>query len=246
MNTYIPQWKLRRLAPRAVRVVARHKEKSAAIGLYESTLVPAANKFVELYDASRTAQVSATENNQGAQAVEALRQVVRGWLGALSRDIPGFDIASFTDRQTVADDVIGSGQRLLEVCRNFKDRSGQPLPYQEAVVQALTPAIEAADAEWAEAQDRRVQEQAMRDATRDAAVLLHKELVALRRTLRAVLGTSHLDYRRLRAQASMGSGEEVEEEVEGAVDPLAPTSEMPAVKVPMNGASKEVALQIQH
>jgi len=207
---------------------------------YVNSLVPAATKFAELYDASRTAQVSGGEHNQAQDAIDALRLAIRGWLGALSRDIPGFDIASYTDRQLVPDDVIGSGQRLMEVCRTFKDRSGQPLPYQEAMVQALAATIEKAETEWAQAQDRRAVEQTMRDEFRAAAVLLQKELVAFRRALRAVLGATHVDLHALRAQPGLGVAEEVEEEVvDDAVDPLGDTQESVAVtpSVVTNGAS---------
>ena len=39
----------------------------------------------------------------------------------------------------------------------------------------------------------------MHEETRAAAVTLNRELVALRRTLRAHLGSSHLDYQTLRS-----------------------------------------------
>ena len=74
----------------------------------------------------------------------------------------------------------------------------------------------------------------MREQTRAAAVVLHRELVAFRRTLRAELGASHLDYQNLRAHVGFTGVEEAEEEVEETVDPLAKTSEAPVIST--NGA----------
>lgn len=232
-KVYVPLWKLRRLAPRAVRVIARHKDKAPQLGRFEASLVAAANKFAELYDASRNGQVSAPERATGPSAVAALRSLMGSWFGALSRDIPGFESTTYTERSNVADDVVAGGQRLLELCKSFRDAEGAPLPYQDAMVQALDAAIALATAEVTEASARRAAEQALRDETRAAAIAFQQELIPFRRTLRAVLGATHVDCQNLRAHHGP-QGDEIEEVLDETpandADPTTPATEAPLLK----------------
>ena len=48
-----PGWKLRRLAPRALGVLGRHKASDAVLAVFEPTLVPAAERYVALYEEER-------------------------------------------------------------------------------------------------------------------------------------------------------------------------------------------------
>lgn len=238
-TTYVSQRKLRRLAPRAVEILARYKDKAAQLGPYESTLASAAGEFAKLYDASRTAPASASDDDQALAAIEALRLSMRGWLGAVSRDIPGFDSASFTDRPITPDDVIGSGQRLLEVCRNHQGVDGKPLAYQAQMEQALSAAVETAANAWAQDRANAASEQELRDQARAAAVQLHRELVAFRRALRTVVGTSHVDYRALRVSPSPQHDDNTEV-LEESTPVTQPLSAKPLSNGVSNGAAAHV------
>jgi hypothetical protein len=198
---------------------------------YENTLAAAVDTFVKLYDATRTAQLKANDTDQSERAIEALRLVIRIWAAAVSRDVPGFAIASFTDRLAAPDDVIHAGQRLLELCRAYKDGNGNPLSYQAELEKVLSEPMATAEKEWAAVRERLTTTQEMRKATRVAAVAVHKELVAFRRALRTEFGDSNIDYRSLRAQnvEKHDDTEEVVEDDPSAVDPYAPTVE---TKVP--------------
>jgi len=240
-TSYVSQSKLRLLAPRADQVIGRHKDKSAFLASFEPRLKTAIATFINLYDLSRTAKASATEKGQAQKALGELRIAVRGWLAQVARDIPGFDISSYTDSQESDEALVSAAYRLLEVGKNFQGPNGEPLEYRDAMLGSLGPAVDKAAADTADAQAEAVAAQELQQRTREAAVALHKELIALRRSLRAVIGTSHLDYRRLRVSPGSTASdevEEVEEVVPQTVQPLATTSPSIASVVPpsTNGA----------
>jgi hypothetical protein len=181
-----------------IRVFDRHKEVEPAIGAFEPTLVPAAEGFNDAYGEARAYRVSrAKAMGTGLLTIASLLRKLRGWVGPVAKDIPGFDPSSFGDTANVPDDVIHDTEEFLRVV----DRAiaeGVALPYAEALRADLEPAIAAAKAEWGGAGTARAQETALMKAVRDAAATLHAELVAFRRTLRAHIGTGHPDYQKLR------------------------------------------------
>ena len=52
--TTTPQWKLRRLAARAIKVYRRHAPSSPPIAAYETSVPPAADAYIAAYDAVGT------------------------------------------------------------------------------------------------------------------------------------------------------------------------------------------------
>jgi hypothetical protein len=93
--------------------------------------------------------------------------------------------------------VIASGHRLVEHIRTIRI-DGEPLPYADRAVASLGSALEAAEKEWAEARAERSARQQRANELRGAAFEANRELVALRRILRATLGPRHVDYRAIR------------------------------------------------
>ena len=113
---------------------------------------------------------------------------------------------------------------------------------------------------WAEAQEQLANHQELLAETREAASDLHQELIALRRALRAAVGTQHPDYPALRTNRSIASDEAEEAAVDAGetsrnsatvgsqpTDTKAttppPVVEPPATVAPQspsNGVSKEV------
>jgi hypothetical protein len=83
-----------------------------------------------------------------------------------------------------------------------------PLPYSEELVNDLAAQAERARADWIAARDAIVRLQDLRAAVRATAQDFRKRLVALRRTLRAVLGTRHHDYQALRGSRVFDTDDE--------------------------------------
>src|SRR5262245_45144625 len=79
-NPTVPHWLLRRIGPRALQVLERHKSESAALQNFDKTLAPAVAHFVEVYDASRAGSPSTRQLAASQKAIDELRIVMRGWL----------------------------------------------------------------------------------------------------------------------------------------------------------------------
>jgi hypothetical protein len=195
----VADWKLRRLSGRAIQVLERHKAAEPAIAAFEPSLVPAAQAFKDAYDKARAHRVSrAMATGTGDEAIASLLKTMRGWLGPLAKDIPGFDARDFGNKPNVHDDVIADAHRLLQVVDRVVE-DGVELAYIEALHQDLEPAIATAEVEVGALGTCGADQAVLTRAVREAAATLQAELVAFRRTLRAHIGTSHPDYHRLRA-----------------------------------------------
>ncbi len=213
---YTPHWKLRRLAPRALRSLDAHGKATPFLGAFGTTLVPAAQKFIEVFDASRTAEAASNQVDDGLEAIERLRASVRGWLGHISRDIPDFDGVGLGAAE-VPDDLIAGATRMLHVVTSPK---AAHLSYIAAAEADLRAAIDSASREWSEAHARLTEQQDLLRQTREAGTAFQAELVAFRRALRVALGTSHRDYQVLRVRGSL----ELEPENEAIAPVVAPSA----------------------
>jgi hypothetical protein len=204
-------WKLRRISSRVIRVFDRHKEAEPAFAAFEPTLVPAAEGFNDAYGKVRAHRVSRAKT-LGFSLISAgtLLRKLRGWLGPVAKDIPGFDPSSFGDTPTVADDVIHDTEEFLRVVEQAIEE-GVQLAYAEALRADLEPAIEAAKAESGVAGTVQAHEAALIKTMHDAAATLQAELIAFRRTLRAHFGTSHPDYQKLRASKASAPDQDDDE-----------------------------------
>jgi hypothetical protein len=194
----VSNWRLRRMVPRALRVLNDHKGSVEELKAFEVTLVPAVQRFVELYDATRVSETPRTEVTDARKALRRLELGIRRWSGILTRDIPGFSSASFLDGDALSDDLIGGAERFLEVVRGFKGANGEAPAYVPDLLARISPLLEAATQSWDAAQTHMASERELLRQTREAAAIVHKELVALRRTVRATLGDTHRDYQMLR------------------------------------------------
>ena len=190
------QWKLRRLAPRALSVLERHRELST-LQHFEQTLPVTVAKFVELYDSGRVL-VASRRTVSGLPALETLRARILSWSGPVARDIPGMDVKALANqRVTAVDDVVSNGERLLELARSHAASGKGELPYLAQLEQSMTAAIADVRTQWEQFQAQMAKEQATLAEARLAAQALHRELIAFRRALRGELGASHRDYRQL-------------------------------------------------
>ena len=99
--------------------------------------------------------------------------------------------------------------------------------------------MEKAELIWAAAQTARVELQQSQATVREHAVAFNRELIALRRILRATVGTHHLDYQTLRTSRVLPVG--AEESDESVVEDV-PTDAHPlTTPVASNGASSNGA-----
>jgi len=236
-----PLWKLRRLAPRAKRVLARRSGESPALAVYSGSLPSKADAFIRAYDASAKFQAEwRREMKEGKGAVAELLRLLRGWLPLLTRDVPGFDAASFGDQPDVPDDVIEDAERVLLAFDGAKDRKGKSLSYERAGSAALEPAIQAAIKEWSEAEMSDAEYQSLLSMVRGAGDDFDKELQAFRLALGSVVGRTHKDFQKLRAERASLADED--DEAEGpkppaAVEAAAPGEEAPGAGDAGSGAS---------
>jgi hypothetical protein len=204
----IALYALHRLGPISVEVMQRHVE-NAAIASFRATLVPAVEAFEAAYVRVSTQKARLGPLLQASvEATAALNRATSAWLGPVGRDLPDFDARAFGVNREVDQDALSEARRLIDVVQTH----GEALPYAGTLVAEITSHIEAAEQANAAAQEARVVLQGLQGQTRELGASLQRELVALRRTLRAELGVHHLDYQRLRAPRPPRSVEELVEE----------------------------------
>ena len=194
-------WKLRRLAPRTIRVIERRGSEHPAVQAYASTLVPKAEAFVAAYDASKKYESRwKSEMEEGKGAVADVLKVIQAWLPLVQRDVPGFDGSSYGDRPTVPDDVLEDGGRLFDEVHDYVDGNGAALAFRDPFLQDLEPKLQAAAKEWKEAEGADTEFQSILAKVRATAEAFDTELQGFRKTLTAVVGRRDKDFQKLRAQ----------------------------------------------
>lgn len=215
-----PQWKLRRLASRAKRVVERRASESAALSAFAITLPERADAFIGAYDAANHYRPTwRRELTEGRGAVAALSKTMQAWLPALVRDVPGFRASDYTTSPEVPDDLINAAEALLGVAAHAVDTAGAPLAYGPALLDALESSTRAATKEWQEAEAADKRHQSLSASIRASAAVFDTELQLFRRSFLAVVGRSDKDYQKLRVERAGA--------VEADDDPAAPAPEGP-------------------
>lgn len=195
----VSQWKLRRIAPRVLRVLERRAPAHPPLAAHGATIGPQAQAFIAAYDAlSNYAPTWKKEFGEGRTGIAELLQVLRGWLPLASRDIPNFAAGEFGDRPDVPDDVLADAERFIDAVGDARGPAGEALGWVETALQQIQPLFERANREWHEAEAADQHYQALGRQCRAAAAALVSELVLFRRTVLATLGRSDRDYQRLR------------------------------------------------
>jgi hypothetical protein len=210
-------WKLRRLAPRALRVLARHRGASQSIAAHEAPLKAQAQAFVLAYDA-------ALQAGPPGPAAAALAAALRAWLPILCRDVDGFDSTDFGGRPEVPDDVADEARRLVDRVRGYQDVHGAPLGYAWSCASALNAAADRTDAERRDREAADGNLAALLAKVRTSGEALEKELSAVRRTLSARLGRQHADFVKLRPQRGQQRDEDDDPSAPSAPAPVSPAA----------------------
>ena len=224
-------WKLRRLAPRAKRVIARRGAENPVLSVFAITLPPKADAFTGAYDAAGKYGASwKRELAEGRGAIAMLLKTMQGWLPLVVRDVPGFSSSDYGDKPSIPDDVIEDAGRLRDLVSDARGADGNPLPYRDACLAALDEGLRVAEKEWSEADSAEKQYQALLEAVRQTGTAFDAEIIALRRHLAAEVGRKDRDYQKLRSERAAARDEEDDPNAPagpGAVAPAAPGTNTP-------------------
>ncbi len=224
-----PQWRLRRLASRAARILKRRAGESAAAAKDAATFERQRQKYVAAYDdAVKYVATRNKELTEARQAGEALLKGMQIWVPLLARDVPGFEGGAYGDHPQVLEDVLEDGERLLTVIDEARTAKGEPLTYREQALAQLGPLVQTAAKELAEAEAANRKYQRLMARLREQAVPIERQLVVLRRALLAKLGRDDSDYQKLRVERAGYPDDDDEPGSSSAVQPPPAASTAPA------------------
>lgn len=193
------QWKSRRLAARAVKVLDRHKGSVPAIAAFEAPLGTAARSFITGYDASWSYNARwRVEMQQGRGSVAALAKELELWKPHVARERPGFDLSRIADRPAVPEDLIEDALALADELREIRGSDGEVAPWAATAAASILEKAAVAERETDEAAAADAEYSSLLRTTREAHAVFDAELGRFRSTLRAALGSSHPDYQKLR------------------------------------------------
>jgi hypothetical protein len=194
---------VRRLAPASLDVMQRHADK-AVIAAHQATLVPVANGvLIAIQDLDRLKGRQVALLARSREQTAQLHGLMLGWSGLLERDLASFDSGAYVRDPDLTFDVV---QKAISQ-KHFIEQEGAGLPYQEALLAELTARIEGAEGAANSLHQARAALQEKQREVRELAATFHKGLISLRRALRAMLGSTHVDYRRLRGPGRAAAAE---------------------------------------
>ncbi|HTM46204.1 MAG TPA: hypothetical protein VL137_14690, partial [Polyangiaceae bacterium] len=189
------QKRLRELAQRSQRIVERHKGLDVNTAGLGETLTPAAQAYIDAYDAGvNKAAALDLAMAKGRASVADLNQRIRSCLVLVRRAVPEYDLAQIDGTVDRPDRLIANATQIVALLT----QAGDGVRQSQSVIEALQQAVLKAEEQWAQAQVARVELQKAQGLTREHALVFHRELVTLRGVLRALLGTHHFDYQMLR------------------------------------------------
>jgi hypothetical protein len=210
---------VRRLAPAALEVMRRHTG-TPVIAAHSAMMVPMASRVLTaLQDLDRLKGKQVALLTESTEQTAQLNALMIGWSGLLEHDRASFDIGAYARNPNLPFDVVQKAMSL----QHFVETEGADLPYQEVLLTELTARIESADRASKSASAVRIELQDKQREVRELVTSFHKGLVSLRRALRAMLGTKHFDYQRLRATGKAAAAEPPSDEASEAESPT-PTS----------------------
>ncbi len=194
----LPQWMLRRLAPRALRVLERQEQREPALAAHRGRVGASAETFIAAYDGVSTFVSASGPSRSGqTESIDQLKRKLSGWTPLLVDDLAGFDRGDFAADGAVPDDLFQRVERLIKIVE-ANGTEGGSVPYAQALIDDLQAALDEAKADSKVLGASSSEEADLRSAARVAADVFHRDLIAFRRTLRAHVGRSHPEYQKLR------------------------------------------------
>jgi hypothetical protein len=192
---------LRRMAVRFVRIVRRRAPGSPAVEAFLRFALLSVEDFIAVYDKAMKSHARWRDQMvEGSNAVLALHRQIKTWVPIAKRDLNDLDGTEFGNQPDMPDHLIAEGERLAGLVANHRDSRGNPLPYQEAALGALTPSLEAAARKWAEAKAADARHQKLLVTLQHLAHYTQEQVELLRRTLFSVGGRLDGDYQQLRPE----------------------------------------------
>jgi hypothetical protein len=183
-----------RLAPAVVDVMQRNAGQPE-FAAHATTMVPAANAvLVAIQDLALLKGEQVKLLAMSVEQTGRLHGLLLRWSGVLGHDIEGFDPGAFVRDPDQTFDVVLKATTF----KRYVEQNGAGLPYQAALLTELTARLDSTDWAARSAYTGRVALQEKQREVRELSATFYKELVSLRRTVRAVLGSTHVDHQRLR------------------------------------------------
>ena len=206
----VTQARLRRYAQRSLGVLARHRESAACIAAFDDSLAISATTYIEAFDAAQSAQASRSRTiDKREGAADELRIKIRGWMAHVRRDVTGARGKSF-GKSRVAEDVIADVGAIVALIEGHIADGGKELTYFESLKADLELAVEACEADLESAGTSAAKVTQLQTAARESAERFWDDLVAFRFALRAIIGSAHPDYRKLRVISTNPAEDEEE------------------------------------
>jgi hypothetical protein len=243
----VPHRARRLLAPRFIAIFHKWEGRSPAIRALGG--VEVAEDYMTVSDdlvmrrADRQMEIAERQ-----VAIEELGGAVFRWKAVVSQFVP-LDPEAYRSAPENPDEVILSAERVLRLVADGGPLHGES--FAAEMRDALTPLLEAARQERAEAAAAVADTQAMARRLREAARELQTKLTRFRAMLKSEVGTSHADYQALRATRVRDDGEvddgdtddlEADDEsipLESSVTSDAPVADVPGTDPPEAGADDE-------
>lgn len=198
LNT--PIFLLTRSILRGKHVWEAHRAGNPVLDAQGAAMVEAAERFD-----TRQAELEASEDElirtRGLfeAAVQKLQQVKSACLSSLRLDLPDFDISGLIG-SSVPEDVIAD-VRTIAARAEARVRDGETPSHLELIFASLAESLVETEEAASAAYEADTAAQRARDERYAAAVLVDDRMIAFRATVRAVLGSRHRDYRKLRSRA---------------------------------------------
>lgn len=217
-------WKSRRLAGRALKVLARHTDKPA-IAAHTDSLAPDTTSFIAEYDGAGRYEVTwRKEMAEGKGSMGTLAKEVEAWKPLVAANLRGYDLTTIGDRPTVPEDLIHDALDLADAIANIRDAAGATPSWIAGAASSLRGKAADAERETDEAATADARHNELLAGVRSKKVSFDAKLSLFRNTLRAVLGQSHPDFQKLRAEKASAS--DVEDDV--SAPPVSPPVVTPA------------------
>jgi hypothetical protein len=220
--TTIPYWRLRRLSPRVLAILARHADLEPVIAAFLQTIGVSAATFRDVYDRALARQGSqGIRSAAGREKVTILRRKLRGWVSLLLAEVE-FDASQYGDNPNVPDDVMDDAEQFLIFLGELEEGREEPFAFSESLRADLEPALADARASMGAVGTGAAGRSDMTEELREAAVAFNRDLVSFRRALAAHLGRSHADYQKLRtakAQTPDADDDEVADDMPPSDEP---------------------------
>jgi len=190
------------LGPRAMIVIDRNRS-IAAIAAYETTLGPKVSRFQEVRNELQELVATYKKlSNRSAAEIDGLDDVTRLWGGHVQ-------LNTSLDREDIGITDVRSPEAILDNGRQVMQTLGKhaELSFAAQALIELEDTHSSAKAAYDATQAGRVAVQVKQRELRTVAAEVQKELVKLRSAVRIALGSTHIDFQRLRVRSTRPEAE---------------------------------------